>query len=122
MSISGGAMRNEAHATKQTTGDRASVIRDRRLLPECFPVVSNCLPYQIEVEADRVNLGCGIGGQVTTRARAAPRPAEIVRGPATEAGMGGFPIVRFARCADTRSVGRRSQMRDVVGEGDEPGC
>jgi hypothetical protein len=122
MSTIGGTMRNEAHATKQTARDRHSVIRDRRLLPVRFLVVRSRLPYQIEVEADRVNLGRGIGGQVTTRARPAPRPSEIVRGPATEAGMGESPIVRFVQCTDTRSVGPRLRTRDVDDEGDEPAC
>jgi trehalose 6-phosphate synthase/phosphatase len=61
----GGTMRDEADTTRQTTHDRPSVIRDRRLLPERFLVVSNRLPYQIEVEADRVRLERGIGGLVT---------------------------------------------------------
>jgi alpha,alpha-trehalose-phosphate synthase [UDP-forming] len=45
--------------------DAAPFALDRRLLPRRFLVVSNRLPYRIEVEGDRVRLEKGLGGLVT---------------------------------------------------------
>ena len=42
-----------------------SVLVDERLLPSRFLVVSNRLPYQLDVQGDRVDLKRGVGGLVT---------------------------------------------------------
>jgi len=45
--------------------NRPSVVVDERLLPERFLVVSNRLPYQLDLDGDQVNIKRGIGGLVT---------------------------------------------------------
>jgi alpha,alpha-trehalose-phosphate synthase [UDP-forming] len=47
------------------SGDRPAVLLDKRLLPERFLIVSNRLPYQIDMEGDRVTYKRGVGGLVT---------------------------------------------------------
>ena len=41
------------------------VLLDKRLLPERFLIVSNRLPYQIDIEGDRATYKRGVGGLVT---------------------------------------------------------
>ena len=43
----------------------AGVLIDERLLPKRFLLVSNRLPYQVQVQGDEVELTRGVGGLVT---------------------------------------------------------
>jgi alpha,alpha-trehalose-phosphate synthase [UDP-forming] len=53
-------------ASTGNDGDRKPpVVVDERLLPERFLVVSNRLPYQLNLEGDQVRIKRGIGGLVT---------------------------------------------------------
>jgi alpha,alpha-trehalose-phosphate synthase [UDP-forming] len=58
-------MTDEHDPMKTATDRMPSVVLDQRILPRRFLVVSNRLPYRIEVVGDQVRLERGLGGLVT---------------------------------------------------------